>query len=74
MGCKFSNKENKEDDQNEILLITCKKNSDTKFEEEPQIRDEAGFQFKISDLIGERKGNINDHYNFVKILGEGSNL
>ena len=75
MGC-ISNKENAEKDPNEFIptLTFNNKDTETKLEEQPQILDEAGFQFRISDLIGERKGNINDHYDFVKILGEGSYL
>jgi len=71
MGCKFSNKENTDGDQQEIVQKLTKKDNDTKYEEDPIIRNEADVQIKISDLIGERKGNINDHYEFLKVLGEG---
>lgn len=72
MGCKFSNKEQTEEDQTEIInKLTHQKELATKYEEEPQIRNEADFQIKIKDLIGEKKGNISDHYDFLKILGEG---
>lgn len=72
MGCKFSNKEQNEEDQTEIInKLTHQKDLATKYEEEPQIRNEADFQIKIRDLIGEKKGNISDHYDFLKILGEG---
>ena len=70
MGCKFSNKETTDEDNNEILnKITYKNESDTNYKEEP--RNEADVQIKVSDLIGERKGNINDYYDFQKVLGEG---
>lgn len=69
MGCKFSNKERSDEEQTQIVG-GVNLNRDI-YEEEPQIKNEADFQFKIKDLIGEKKGNINDHYDFLKILGEG---
>ena len=71
MGCKFSNKENtEEEDQTEIVQKLTQRGN-LGYDEEPVIRNEADVQIKISDLIGERKGNINDHYDFLKVLGEG---
>lgn len=73
MGCKFSNKESSED-QTEIVAKLTKKELNSKYEEDAPIRNEADVQIRISDLIGERKGNISDHYDFVKVLGEGTSL
>lgn len=70
MGCKFSNKENDQEDQTEIVQKLTQRDN-LKYDEEPLVRNEADVQIKISDLIGERKGNINDHYEFLKVLGEG---
>ena len=73
MGCKFSNKENTEEDQTEIVQKLTQRDN-LKYEDEPIVRNEADVQIKISDLIGERKGNINEHYDFLKVLGEGWHL
>jgi len=38
----------------------------------PVISNEKDIKFKVSELVGEKKGNILDHYIFEKDLGAGS--
>lgn len=65
MGCKFSSKDKADEDEQITSNLTANQH-------ENPITKESEVKFKVSELIGEKKGNIEDFYVFEKILGEGA--